>query len=223
MEYSALSIFHDITNAEVDAMIQCFRMRRGEFAPGQTICVYGESGGEVGVLLRGEAELVRFDYAGTRTILERLETGGVFGEALAFTPTLGDCVEVVSDRNSEVLFMEYEHIMKRCERACTHHSKLVRNMFRLVADQTRRLSRRVEVLSRRSIREKLQCYFRICRLEAGSDSFLLPFTLSALADYISTDRSAMMRELKKMREAGLISMNGRHVILREDTCATAHS
>ena len=78
-------------------------------------------------------------------------------------------------------------------------------------------------LSRRSIREKLQCYFRICRLEAGSDSFLLPFTLSALADYISTDRSAMMRELKKMREAGLISMNGRHVILREDTGATAHS
>ena len=33
MEYSALSIFHDITNAEVDAMIQCFRMRRGGGAP----------------------------------------------------------------------------------------------------------------------------------------------------------------------------------------------
>ena len=215
MEYSALSIFHDITNAEVDAMIQCFRMRRGEFAPGQTICVYGESGGEVGVLLRGEAELVRFDYAGTRTILERLETGGVFGEALAFTPTLGDCVEVVSDRNSEVLFMEYEHIMKRCERACTHHSKLVRNMFRLVADQTRRLSRRVEVLSRRSIRGKLQCYFRIRSLDAGGDTFALPFTLSALADYISTDRSAMMRELKKMKEEGLLRVDGRQVTLLE--------
>lgn len=216
MEYSALSIFHDITNAEVDAMIQCFRMRRGEFAPGQTICVYGESGGEVGVLLRGEAELVRFDYAGTRTILERLETGGVFGEALAFTPTLGDCVEVVSAAGSEVLFMEYSHIMKRCEKACAHHSKLVQNMFRLVTEQTRRLSRRVEVLSRRSIREKLQCYFRICRLEAGSDDFTLPFTLSALADYISTDRSAMMRELKKMRTEGEVVINGRRVLWRED-------
>ena len=215
MEYSALSIFHDITNAEVDAMIQCFRMRRGEFAPGQTICVYGESGGEVGVLLRGEAELVRFDYAGTRTILERLETGGVFGEALAFTPTLGDCVEVVSDRNSEVLFMEYEHIMKRCERACTHHSKLVQNMFRLVAEQPRRLSQRVEVLSRRSIRDKLQCYFRIRSLDAGGDTFALPFTLSALADYISTDRSAMMRELKKMKEEGLLRVDGRQVTLLE--------
>ena len=139
----------------------------------------------------------------------------MFGEALAFTPTLGDCVEVVSDRNSEVLFMEYEHIMKRCERACTHHSKLVRNMFRLVADQTRRLSRRVEVLSRRSIRDKLQCYFRIRSLDAGGDTFALPFTLSALADYISTDRSAMMRELKKMKEEGLLRVDGRQVTLLE--------
>ena len=211
MDYGTLAIFQDITNGEVDAMIHCFQMRRAQYGPGQTICTYGESGSEVGVLLKGRAELVRFDYAGTRTILEQVETGGVFGEALAFTPELGDCVEVVSTAGSEVLYMEYDHIMKPCENACAHHSKLVQNMFRLVAEQTRRLSRRVEVLSRRSIREKLQCYFRICRLEAGSDTFRLPFTLSALADYISTDRSAMMRELKKLRESGVVSIEGRQV------------
>lgn len=215
MEYSGLSIFQNITDEEVESMIQCFRMRRGRYQSGQTICAYGESSGEVGVLLQGEAELVRFDYAGTRTILERLETGGIFGEVLAFTPTLGDCVEVVSSGISEVLFMEYSHIMKRCEKACAHHSKLVQNMFRLVADQTRRLSRRVEVLSRRSIRDKLQCYFHLCQLEAGSDTFTLPFTLSALADYISTDRSAMMRELKKLRGDGVVLIDGRTVTMRK--------
>lgn len=223
MEYSELAVFRGIANNEVDAMIHCFCMRRARYGSGQTICTYGEDGGEVGVLLRGYAELVRYDYAGTRTILERIETGGVFGEALAFTPELGDCVEVVSGGESEALFMEYAHLMKRCEKACSHHSKLVQNMFQLVTEQTRRLSRRVEVLSRRSIREKLQCYFRICRLEAGSDTFPLPFTLSALADYISTDRSAMMRELKKMREAGLVSMDGRLVTWQESGEATGRS
>ena len=216
MEYSRLAIFQDITNEEVESMIHCFRMRRAWFEPGEIICIYGESAGEVGVLVRGQAALVRFDYAGTRTILEQLEAGSVFGEALAFTPELGDCVEVVSAGRSEVLFMEYAHLMKRCRKACAHHSKLVQNMFRLVTEQTRRLSRRVEVLSRRSIREKLQCYFRLCRLEAGSDKFTLPFTLSALADYISTDRSAMMRELKKMRDEGLVRIEGRSVTWRED-------
>ena len=223
MEYGELALFQGITNGEVDAMIHCFHMRQARYESGQTICTYGEGGGEVGVLIRGHAALVRYDYAGTRTILEQIGTGGVFGEVLAFTPELGDCVEVVSGGESEALFMEYGHLMKRCENACAHHSRLVQNMFQLVTEQTRRLSRRVEVLSRRSIREKLQCYFRICRLEAGSDSFLLPFTLSALADYISTDRSAMMRELKKMREAGLVSMEGRYVTWREDEGATARS
>lgn len=214
MEYGSLALFYDITDQEVEAMIQCFRMRRCRFHPGQIICTYGESAGEVGVLVSGEAELVRLDYAGNRTILERLETGGVFGESLAFTPTLGDCVEVVSAADSEVLFMEYSHIMKRCENACAHHSKLVQNMFRLVAEQTRRLSQRVEVLSRRSIRDKLMCWFQLRRLAAGADSFTLPFTLSALADYISADRSAMMRELKRMKEEGLVEMDGRRVTLR---------
>ena len=215
MEYSTLNIFHDITNQEVEAMIQCFRMRRCRFQAGQTICTYGEDAREIGVLVQGTAELVRLDQEGIRTILEQLETGGVFGEALAFTPSLGDCVEVVSTGCAEVLFMEYAHIMKRCEKACTHHSKLVQNMFRLVAEQTLRLSRRVEVLSRRSIRDKLLCYFRLRSLEAGAGSFQLPFTLSALADYISTDRSAMMRELKKMKADGLVVMDGRRVTLLE--------
>ena len=216
MKYGDLEIFCDITNDEVEAMIQCFQMRRARFEAGRTICVYGECRGEVGVLLRGRAELVRFDREGNRTILEQLENGGVFGEELTFVPALGDCVEVVSSGDCEVLFMEYAHIMKRCEKACAHHSKLVQNMFRLVAEQVRRLSCRVEVLSRRSIREKLQCYFQICRLEAGGDEFTLPFTLSALADYISTDRSAMMRELKKMREEGLVRIQGRQVTWRPD-------
>lgn len=215
MDYGKFDIFHGITDSEMDAMIRCFRMRWGRFRQGETIYAYGEDAGEVGVVVQGTAELVRYDFAGTRTILERVETGGVFGESLAFTTALGDLVEVAAAENCQILFMEYAHIMKRCEKACSHHSRLVENMFRLVADQARRLSRRVEVLSRRSIREKLLCYFQLCRLEAGADTFSLPFTLSALADYISTDRSAMMRELKKLREEGLVEMDGRQVTLAE--------
>ena len=216
MEYGELALFQGIAGSEVEAMIRCFHMRRARFAPGETVCAYGESCGEIGVLLRGQADLLRFDYAGTRTILARVEAGDAFGEVLAFTPELGDCVEIVSAGESEALFMEFDHLMKRCENACGYHSRLVQNMFRLVTEQTRRLSRRVEVLSRRSIRDKLQCYFRIRSLDAGGDTFALPFTLSALADYISTDRSAMMRELKKMREERLVSVEGRQVVWRGD-------
>ena len=214
MDYTRFAIFQDIANSEVEAMITCFRMRQAVFGPGETIRVYGGSQ-DVGIMIRGTAELIRFDSEGTRTILERLETGGVFGELLAFTAALGDGLEVIATGECEVLFMDYPHIMKRCEKACRHHSRLVENLFHLVAEQARRLSRRVEVLSQRSIRDKLRCYFQILCLESGSRTVTLPFTLGTLADYISTDRSAMMRELKKMRQDGLVAMEGRQVTLLE--------
>ena len=115
-----------------------------------------------------------------------------------------------------VIFLEKNSSSKaRCEKACDHHSRMVENMFRLVAEKATTLSERVEILSRRNIREKLMSYFTMQAAHCGENRFLLPFSLSALADYISTDRSAMMRELKKMREEGLVEVNGRQVIIHE--------
>jgi CRP-like cAMP-binding protein len=77
----------------------------------------------------------------------------------------------------------------------------------------------VEVLSRRTIRDKLLRYFALQCGAAGIGSFHLPFTLSALAEYISTDRSAMMRELRKLREEGIVEISGRKVTFRGETPA----
>ena len=74
-------------------------------------------------------------------------------------------------------------------------------------------SERVDVLSRRSIREKLLCYFNQLAEKEGSRTFQLPFSLSMLADYIATDRSAMMRELKRLKEEGVLRSEGRRITL----------
>ena len=68
-------------------------------------------------------------------------------------------------------------------------------------------------LSQRTIREKLICYFMQLAAQAKASSFSLPFTMVDLADYLSIDRSAMTRELKRMKEEGLIEMDKRCVRL----------
>ena len=112
-----------------------------------------------------------------------------------------------------VIFMRYDQITKRCENACACHSQVVTNLFQLLSKKSLHLSRRIEVLACRSIREKLLCFFEQLADEHGSRTFPLPFSLSMLADYISADRSAMMREMRKMREEDLISTEGRSVTL----------
>lgn len=204
-------LFEDISKEDCRAMLACFHAEKRRFRPDELIYDFGSD--KVGVIEEGEAVLVRIDEDGVSTILENLGPGGVFGKTLAFAMAGDDSLEVLCRKPCAVTFIDYEHILKRCRRACRHHSILVRNMLELMADKAQALSQRVDVLSRRSIREKLLCCFRQFSQQAGSETFTLPFSLSALADYIATDRSAMMRELKRLREEGAVRSEGRQFTL----------
>ena len=96
------------------------------------------------------------------------------------------------------------------------HSQLVNNALQMISQKAVQLSERLEVLSQRTIREKIQCYFSILATQAGTNHFTLPFSYSTLADYLSVDRSAMMREMKKMKDEGLLQTARYEITLRED-------
>ena len=213
MEQSPL--FRNITYDEYLRMMNCFRATQKAFRPEELICDYTapSANDAVGVVERGSAALIRIDEEGVATVLEELGPGSVFGRSLAFAVAGGDSLEVVSHSGCEVLFIDYCYILKRCEQACTHHSMLVQNMLGLLVEKAQKLSQRVDVLSRRTIREKLLCYFRQLSEKTGSDTIVLPFSLSTLADYIATVRSAMMRELKRLREEDVIHSEGRKITL----------
>ena len=195
-------------------MLDCFQAVQRSFRTDDLIYDFSsKESNAVGIIERGEASVIRIDKDGVSTVLEELSVGGVFGRTLAYAGSVRDSMEVVCRTPCDVLFIDYPHIFKRCERACTHHSLLVQNMLRLMADKAQALSLRADVLSRRSIREKLLCYFRQLSEQEGKQTFTLPFSLSTLADYIATDRSAMMRELKRLKEEGVIRSDGRKITL----------
>ena len=75
---------------------------------------------------------------------------------------------------------------------------------------------RIELLSKRSIRDKLICYFSMQSEINFSKTFTLPFSLTDLADYLSVDRSAMMRELSYLKEEGFIKKHDNKITLLVD-------
>ena len=207
-------LFQDISYEEYRSLLTCFQAVQKSFRSDDLIYDFSSPKNDaVGIVERGCAALIRIDEEGVATVMEELGPGGVFGRTLAFAGSSGDSLQVVCRTPCDVLFIDYPHILKRCEHACNRDSVLVQNMLRLMSDKAQALSQRVDVLSRRSIREKLLCYFRQLSEQAGSNTFTLPFSLSTLADYIATDRSAMMRELKRLREEGTIRSDGRQFTL----------
>jgi CRP/FNR family transcriptional regulator, anaerobic regulatory protein len=215
MKYQSIDLFDGINKDDCDRMLTCFGAYERRFKAGDVICDFEKPSGSIGVIQSGRAELIRIDAFGSRAILEELEQGSVFGMAFTFSDVSRDSMNVVCAEDSIVLYIDYWHVTHECSNVCTHHSVLLQNLLRLMAEKAFSMSQRIEVLSRRSIRDKLLCYFSICALRAEKPEFTLPFSVSALADYICSDRSAMMREMKNMREEGLIETSGRRVKLLE--------
>ena len=213
-ELQTSPLFRNISYEDYRRMLTCFQAVQRSYAADQQIYDFATSRPDViGVVERGSVSLIRIDEEGVSTVLEEMGPGGVFGPHLAFAGSVGDGLAAVARTPCDILFIDYPHLFRRCEKACTHHSVLVQNMLELLSGKAQALSERVDVLSRRSIREKLLCYFRQQADKTGEDAFTLPFSFSVLADYIATDRSAMMRELRHLKDEGMIQTEGRRITL----------
>lgn len=201
------SLFDGVSQQEYDAMMVCFKAAVKPYRKGEEVPM---PQGRVGVVQSGKISLIKIDVNGVRTIFEQLREGGVFGDALGFA-WADASLYLLADEDCSVLYIDYEHIVKRCPNACTHHSTVVANLVKLMSEKTQALSEHLEILSRRTIREKLLAYFSMQAAKNHSAYFTLPFSQTSLADYVCVDRSAMVRELRRMHEEGLVEIERRNV------------
>ena len=180
----------------------CKNVQKKSFKKNQTITTYIQKRNQICIILNGSADLVRYDLNGNKSIIEHFTKNDVFGEALYIVTTNNE-LSVEAKKNCEVLFFIYDNVHQKCRNNCKFHQTLSENFSNLILNKVMDLNTRVEILTKRSIREKLRGYFNILSTRSLSKTFSLPFSLTDLADYLSVDRSAMMRELKTLRDEGL--------------------
>ena len=205
------SIFEGIEEEDIKKMLKCFDAKTRTFKKDRTIVTNIINIKMIGIILNGTANMERYDYNGNRSIIEKLEKNSVFGEVFS---RLGSDISVIATSDCEVLFIEYEHLIKRCKKGCIYHSILTNNVLQLLSKKIVDLNERLEILSKRTIRDKLLSYFELLANNNPKRSFTLPFTYTDLADYLSIDRSAMMREIKNLKEEGFIETSGKKITLK---------
>lgn len=215
MKKNNFYIFDSITPESIDCIIKCFNCFEKSYLKGEVIDSYNKNSGYIGVICSGTAQILRTDIRGTQDLLEKLETRSVFGSCLTRYSKSYFCdnIDVVCTDNCRVMYISFDKILHPCQKVCEHHTKLIENLVYLMSEKTSELSERIELLSKRSIRDKLICFFSISAVNSDSKTFNLPFSSTALASFLCVDRSAMLREIKKMKDEELILFEKRKVTL----------
>lgn len=202
----------DLENFILDFSNSCQKNQKKVFCKNEVVTTYIKNRNQLCILLDGNADLVRYDLNGNRTIVEHFSKNALFGEVF-YTITTNNELLVEAKSNCTVLFYIYDDIFHKCTNNCKFHQILSQNLPQLILNKVTDLNMRIELLTKRSTRDKLLGYFSLVSTRKLSTSFELPFSLTDLADYLSVDRSAMMRELKLLKEDGFIEKIGNRIIL----------
>ena len=158
----------------------------------------------MGLVLKGSVTIEKNDFWGNRNIIAKNDVGNIFAEVYACCPDEPLMINVIADEDSEILFLDVQNIMNGSDMICI---KMTERILKLMAKKNLMLSRKINDISPKSIRERLMSFFSYCTELHNSNTFFIDFNRQEFADYLCVDRSALSNELSKMKKDGLIDFN----------------
>lgn len=197
-------LFAGMTPEDRVSALTCTGYHINTYKKGQIVLFEEEDVKYIGIVLQGVVDMVKEDHWGNKTMLLRLGKNDMFGETFACGEDNLSVVTFVVTADAKILFMPFHRVMHNCANACAFHQKLIENMVKVIAGKNRELMRKIEVVSKRTIREKLLAYLSLQAQTQDSPYFDIPLGRLELADYLCVDRSALTRELAKMRDEGIL-------------------
>ncbi len=189
----------------------CVNVKRKMFYNKDLILSYAPIKKKIGFITYGKANIVKMDKNGNTTIMRDLKENDIFSNL--FFQDSEDEIYIMSNGETEVIFIDYYTILKNCNKQCPFHNKLVLALFDLLILDNKQQNEKIELLSKRTVEEKI-LYFLKQRMNEHN-IFKVTTSYKAISEYLFVDRSNLMRELKKMENKGLIEKHDKTIIIKD--------
>ena len=196
-------------NAHHDAL-RYLHARQSTYQRGEIILNIGDRS-KAGIVLDGEIECSYQDEAFNKFNMNHFGTGELFGENMACAGLDVSPMQVFAVSESVIMFLDLRLLY---ESESPYQTQLLGNLLRILSAKNIFLNQKVRILSTRSLREKIIFYLRTLPADKNG-RVSLPFSKTALAEFLCVNRTALSRELSRMQSEGIISMDGREFVLRQ--------
>lgn len=188
---------------------KCVNVKYANFSNKDLIISNSPTKKRIGFIIYGKASIIKTDINGNTTIMRELKQNDIFSNLFFWDSE--DDIYIISNKETEVVFIDYNSILKDCTKRCPFHNKLVLTLFELLIKDNKQQNEKIELLSKRTVREKLLFFLK--NRTNSNNIFNVTTSYTAIADYICVDRSNLMRELKKMENEKIIERDGKKITI----------
>lgn len=203
-------IFRSMDEDEITAALQFLQAREQAFKKGDTILHAGDTTENMGLVLEGSVTIESDDMWGNRTILSNAEAGQFFAETYALLSNEPMLVNVTANKDCRILFLRIGSLKRLQNDMEQWKMKFISNMLIISSHKNLTLTGRSFHTAPKTIRGRVMSYLNSVSIQKHSNDFCIPFDRQQLADYLNLERTALSKELGRMKQDGLIDYHKNH-------------
>lgn len=207
-------LFSNMSKEDIFSILPCLNLRTKKFKKGELIICAGDISNYVCMLLEGEAIIQKEDFWGDVSIIAKLSKSMIFAESYAMLKNIPIEVSVLAYEDSIVAFLDIKNIYSSCSKSCSFHNQLIQNLLYIISNKNFALTKKIEYISKKNIRDRLLSYLSSEAMKNGSDKFTIEFNRQQLADYLCVNRSALSNEISKLIKEEIIDAHKNTFILK---------
>lgn len=203
-------LFDNIDKKEIPNILNNFKSQKKSYDKGDIIIDTGDKVESIYIILNGKIEISK-EYDDTRkNIVNILESGEIFAEAMALSTNKISQITAISLSKSEILKINIYNIFDNNFEK-NDKNIFIENLLKIISDKNKFLSIKNDILSQKSLRSKIVLYLKYMSNMQKSKKITVPYSRDKLAEFISADRSALSRELNRLAKEKMIELNGNKI------------
>ncbi len=206
-------IFANISESNKCKLLKTLEANTYSFKENEEISAVMYNVNTIGIITTGLIEMFKIDYDGNKYLVDEFLEDDVFG--YMFNPIPNTDLEIIVKEDATIIFIDYQEILKSPINK-PYYIDFLKNLLIIINQKLQEKNERLEILTNKSIRNKLLAYFRIMAKKHSTRYVYLPFNFTDLANYLVIDRSAMSREISYLKAEGFIEIKGKRITLLYD-------
>ena len=206
-------LFNTLGEPELRSYLNNAKVIIHSYQKNDFIALAGDPMEGIGVILEGSALLTRENVMGQRVIMANLEQSDIFGEALLFSKQPLWPATIKATKATKIMFIPLETFIKTLPDCHQCQTKILSNLLEDLSEKALLLTKKVHYLTLKGMREKIYAYLTDIYTMQHSEKLVLPHNREQMAEALNVSRTALSRELGRLRDEGIIEINGRHVTL----------
>ncbi|MDD3593481.1 MAG: Crp/Fnr family transcriptional regulator [Candidatus Gastranaerophilales bacterium] len=199
-----MNIFDGIDEKDFEALTCCIQAVKKAYKKDEIIFNAGDKITSVCYVAEGKVQLVKDGYDGNKIIITNTVKGETFAEAFIFAEKEKSSICAIAMEDTQILFLNCKKILSICSNSCRFHKTLLENIVKIIATRNILLQERIELLSKKTLRDRILYMLFKEKTKHKTNIFEITYSREQMAEYIGADRSALSRELSKMKQEKIL-------------------